>query len=246
MDNTLYVALSRQMILRREMDVVANNIANSDTAGFKVESLISETDPQRIPLANMAPSNIQFALDTGLARDFGQGAISSTSNPLDVAIEGDGFFQVNTARGTRYTRDGRFTLDAQGRLTTAKGDPVADDGGGEITLDPKKGQPDISADGVISQQGERVAKIGVYRFGSLSGVAKDGDGLYRNTVNQTASVATDARVHQSAVESSNVQPILEITRMTEVSREYERISRLMDQTADLDRRSIDRLGRLNS
>ena len=246
MDNTMYVALSRQMILRRQMDVVSNNIANADTAGFKTEALISETDPHTVTAKGFAPTNLQFALDTGLARDFGQGAIAQTGNPLDVAIEGDGFFQVNTSRGQRYTRDGRFTANAQGKLTTSKGDVVADDAGGEITLDPAKGPPSISIDGVVSQNGQRVAKLGVYRFGSLSGLAKDGDGLYRNTANQTAAAATDVKVHQSAVEGSNVQPIIEITRMTEVSREYERISRLMDQTADLDRRAIDRLGRLNS
>jgi flagellar basal-body rod protein FlgF len=244
MDNTLYVALSRQMILRREMDVVANNIANADTAGFKVESVISETDPHALPSINMGPRNVQFALDTGLARDFGQGAVARTERPLDVAIEGDGFFQVTTANGPRYTRDGRFTTDAMGRLTNAKGAPVVDNSGAEITLDPTKGEPQISKDGIISQMGQRVARLGVYRFSSLSGLAKDGDSLFRNVSNQGPQAANDAQVAQGAVESSNVQPVIEITRMMEISREYAKISSIMDQTAELDRQAIQRLGKV--
>jgi flagellar basal-body rod protein FlgF len=245
MDNTLYVAVSRQMILRRELEVVANNVANADTAGFKVESVISQTDPHPVVLKGMAPSNVKYALDTGLARDFGQGSLSQTGAPLDMAIQGDGFFQVNTANGPRYTRDGRFTSNPQGQVTDAKGNPIADDAGQTITLDPAKGPPSISADGIVSQNGQRIAKIGIYRFGSMSGLSKTGDGMFRNDSNQTAQAATDARVSQGFFESSNVQPVIEITRMTEISREYERISRLMDQTADLDSKSIDRLGRVN-
>jgi len=246
MDNTLYVALSRQMILRRQMDVVANNIANTDTAGFKVEDIISETSPERLPVQPGSGSkNIQFVLDTGLARDFGQGALMSTSSPLDVAIEGDAFFQINTARGDRFTRDGRFATDQTGKLVTKMGDAVAGDGGAEIILDPLLGEPSIARDGTISQDGKQVGKLPVYRFASLSGLAKDGDGLYRNDGNQAPEAATDAQVHQRMIENSNVKPVIEVTRLIEVSREYERIARLMDQTAELDRKAIERLGRVN-
>ena len=184
-------------------------------------------------------------LDTGLARDFGQGAMTSTGAPLDVAIEGDGFFQINTAAGERYTRDGRFTLDPTGRLVTAGGQAVGGDGGAEILIDPKKGPISIARDGVISQGEERIGKLGVVRFASLSGLSKDGDGLYRNDANVAAEAAPDAVLHQGSVEGSNVNAVLEVTRMIEVTREYEKISKLMDQTSDLDRRSIERLGRVN-
>ena len=100
MDNALYVALSRQQILRREMDVVANNIANADTPGFKVEQVISQTDAKSLPGTT---AKLQFALDTGLSRDFGQGALSQTGRDLDVAIEGDGFSRstLSAASGCR-------------------------------------------------------------------------------------------------------------------------------------------------
>lgn len=244
MDNTLYVAMSRQMILRREMDIVANNIANADTAGFKVESLLSETDPKALAGKDSGPRNVQYVLDKGMARDFGQGAMTTTGAPLDIAIEGDGFFQIATPGGERFTRDGRFTVDQAGRLVTSRGHAVGGDGGAEITIDPKKGPVSIARDGSISQGEERIGKIGVVRFASLTGLAKDGDGLYRNDANVAPEAAPDARVHQGAVEGSNVNSVLEVTRMIEVTREYEKISKLMDQTAELDRRSIERLGRV--
>ena len=99
--------------------------------------------------------------------------------------------------------------------------------------------------GVSVVDGKQVGKLPVYRFASLSGLAKDGDGLYRNDGNQAPEAATDAQVHQRMIENSNVKPVIEVTRLIEVSREYERIARLMDQTAELDRKAIERLGRVN-
>ena len=245
MDNALYVAMSRQAILRREMDVVANNIANVDTAGFKVESLISETKSE--PLGGKASGgrNVQYVLDRGLSRDFGQGAMSGTGAPLDVAIEGDGFFQINTDAGERYTRDGRFTLDPTGRLVTGDGHAVGGEGGAEILIDPANGPVTIARDGTISQGEERIGKLGVVRFASLSGLSKQGDGLYRNDANIAPEAAPDAILHQGSVEGSNVNAVLEVTRMIEVTREYEKVSKLMDQNSDLGRRTIERLGRVN-
>ena len=116
MDNTLYVGLSKQMILNRELDVAANNLANVDTAGFKVESVITGDDPVMPAHAPPGSTPVQFALDQGVARDFTQGSMQQTGAPLDMAIEGKGFFQVQTQAGVRYTRDGRFGTDAQGQL----------------------------------------------------------------------------------------------------------------------------------
>ena len=125
MDNTLYVGLSRQMILQRELDVTANNIANSDTTGFKVESLMSSPDPESPPGVIGYRPPIQYAIDHGMARDFSQGKLTQTGAPLDLAINGQAFFTISTASGNRYTRDGRFTTDAQGQLTTQAGLPGA-------------------------------------------------------------------------------------------------------------------------
>lgn len=244
MENALYVTLSRQMVLRRQMDIVANNIANSDTAGFKVESLMEKTDPAAPALTMGGPNPVKFVSADGVARDFGQGGLNRTDAPLDVAIEGQGFFQVQGPDGARYTRDGRFTLDETGRLVTQKGLPVLDDGGGEIILDPAEGQISVAEDGTLTQGATRIGRLGVVAFRTLSTLEKAGDNLYRNTSNQQPQPAEAARVRQGMLEGSNVQPILEITRMIEVSRAYEQMAKIMDSTSELSKTAVQRMGRV--
>lgn len=245
MDNVMYVGLSRQMTLQRELDVVANNIANAETAGFKVEALNIETEPRYLPTNDDGQDVINFALDSGVTRDFGQGALKATGASLDMAIEGEGFFTVTTPAGPRYTRDGRFSLDAQGKVISAQGAPLLDASGGEITLDSARGKPTIGQDGTISQQGQIVGKVGVVRFASLSALSKTGGGLYRNDTNIQPQPAADARVMQGMIEASNVQPVVQISKLIEVSRAYESISRMMDQTSQLSSQAIDRLARVS-
>ena len=245
MDNSLYVGLSRQMTLRRELDIVANNIANADTTGFKVESLMVETEPSAPAMTLGGPKPVKFVLDSGVARNFGQGSLRQTGAPLDMAIEGQGFFRIQTAEGERYTRDGRFRLDEGGRLTTQDGKPVMGDGGGEIVVDPENGPVTISSDGVVSQGELRVGRVGVAGFDTLSVLEKTGDNLYRNTSNEQPQALTTSKVRQGMLESSNVNPVLEITRMIEVTRAYESMAKMMDANSELSRRSVERMGKLN-
>lgn len=244
MDNAIYVGLSRQMMLRRELDVIANNIANADTSGFKVEDTLTKTEAKAAPRTRQSDA-IKFVIDDGVARDFGQGGLNRTSSPLDLAIEGQGFFTVNTTAGPRYTRDGRFTLDSTGRLTTQAGVPVAGAGGGEILVDPLLGPVTIAKDGTVSQGINIIGKVEVSRFDDMSSLRKDGDNLFRNVSNQAAQAAPDARVHQGMLESSNVKTIEQVTRLIEVNRAYDSISKMMADTSDLSRRSIERIGKLN-
>ena len=244
MDNALFVGLSRQMILRREMEIIANNIANMDTAGFKVESMMQKTDPSEPAVTLGGPRPVKFVAPDGVARDFGQGALLKTGGELDMSIEGKGFFQVQTPQGARFTRDGRFTTDPTGRLVTQAGAPVLDASGGEITVDMEKGQVSIGADGTMSQGDEQVGKVGMFAFANPGALEKAGDNLFRNGSNLAATPSTDARLRQGFLEGSNVKPVLEITRMVEVSRAYEQTARMMDSEAELARRTVERLGRL--
>ncbi|HEY9219476.1 MAG TPA: flagellar basal-body rod protein FlgF [Phenylobacterium sp.] len=243
MDNALYVGLSRQIILRRELDIVANNIANADTTGFKVESMMARTEPAAPAHTADGPKPVKFVMPNGVARDFGQGAMRQTNGDLDLAVEGRGFFQVSTADGPRFTRDGRFRLDDTGRLVSQTGDPVLGDSGDEIVIDPRRGALAIGIDGTLSQGTERVGKIGVVDFDDLSVLEKAGDNQLRNSSNLQPTPATDAKVRQGFLEGSNVNPILEITRMMDVSRAYQQISKMMDSEQELSRRSVERLGR---
>jgi flagellar basal-body rod protein FlgF len=247
MDNTLYVGLSRQMVLRREMDVIANNISNADTNGFKVENLMTKEVDGAPAFTQGGPRPVKFVGEDGVARDFSQGGLRRTDSTFDVGIEGQGFFKVTTQNGDRFTRDGHFRTNADGVVTTQAGDPVADDGGGQITIDPNKAGPiTISADGIVSQGTDRVGKIGVYKFDSLSALEKTGDNLYQNASNQQPSAADTSKVRQGMLESSNVNPIVQITRMIEVNRAYEQTTQMVSAQSDLSRSSVSRLGKLSS
>jgi flagellar basal-body rod protein FlgF len=244
MDNALYVGLSRQMTLRRELDIVANNIANANTTGFKVEELMVRTEPAKPARTAGGSYPVKFVLDDGVARDFGQGALTQTGGDFDVAIEGQGFLKVSTAGGERYTRDGRLTMSPDGKLVTQNGQSVLDDGGGEILIDPLKGPVNIARDGTMSQGAERIGKLGVVRPTDLASFRKDGDNLYRNTTNDTPQPATAAVVHQGMLEASNVQSITQITKLIEVNRAYESMAKIMDQTSELSRSAVERMGKV--
>jgi flagellar basal-body rod protein FlgF len=221
MDNALYVGLSRQMVLRREMDIIANNIANLDTNGFKVESLMQKTDPGFPAVTAGRPKPVKFVAADGVARDFRPGRADQDGAPLDMAIEGQGFFQVQTPGGPRFTRDGRFTTTLPASWSPRAGWPVLDEGGGEIVIDAEKGPVSIGADGSMSQGTSGSARSACSSFANAGALEKAGDNLYRNTSNLSAEKAESANLRQGYLESSNVKPVLEITRMVEVSRAYE-------------------------
>lgn len=142
MENAAYIGLSRQMTLRRELDIVANNVANANTTGFKVEQLMVSVEVGKRARNDSIKPSASFVLDNGVGRDFGQGAMQQTGRGLDFAISGEGtFFTVRDgANGQAYTRDGAFTLDPEGKLTTKQGLAVLG-GGAEIVLDPNLGAP---------------------------------------------------------------------------------------------------------
>ena len=160
-------------------------------------------------------------------------------------LEGEGFFEINTEAGPRYTRDGGFRLDELGRIVTQDGDPVAGDGGGDIVINPEDGEVNIAPDGTVSQGENIIGQVAVVRFDDLSVLEKAGGNLLRNTSNLGPEAAPDVRVRQGMLESSNVKPILEITRMIEITRTYESVAKMMDANAELSRRSIERMGKVN-
>jgi flagellar basal-body rod protein FlgF len=247
MDNAIYVGLSRQMTLQRAMDVTANNIANIDTAGFKVETLAIKED-QETPLSAPATQPISYVLDNGLTRNFGQGALESTGNPLDVAIEGAGFFTVQTPDGPRYTRDGRFTLDANGVITDKHGSPVLDQSGAPISLDAKNGAPTIGKDGTVSQtsasgQALQVGKLGVASFSDRTGLTKVGDNQYAAPDGVTPQTDKNTRLQQGMVEKSNVQAVSEVVRLISITRAYENVAQMLSAAADLSESAVTRLGK---
>lgn len=244
MNTVQYVGLSRQMTLQRALEIAANNIANADTAGFKVEQQLVRND-DATPPSTPGARPISYVLDWGMTRDFTQGGLEQTGNTYDIGIEGEGFFSVQTDAGVRYTRDGRFSVDTKNQLVTKNGNPVLGNNGRPIVFDPNQPAPSIARDGTISQGATQVGRLGATRFADLKVLSKAGDNLLQAPDDAVSAPASDASLHQGMIEHSNVQPVLEITNLIEITRAYERVARMMEQSGDLSTRAIDRLGKIN-
>jgi flagellar basal-body rod protein FlgF len=224
MDLAGYVALTRQSGLTREMQSVANNIANVSTTGFRREGVIFAEEVRALPLEGGA-----VAMTAARARftDEAQGALEQTNGTLDLAIEGEGFFTVMTPRGERLTRAGAFGRDADGQIVTAEGAPLLDEGGGAIAIPFEAKTIGIAADGTISADGEPLARVGVVTVEDQTKLFRESGTLFR--ADTRPAPAEGAKVLQGFLENSNVNPILEIARMIEVQRAYEYGQKLMDQ-----------------
>lgn len=238
MDNTILVGLSRQVALRRQMDVIANNLANLETGGFKSSGILFEEHVMPGAEATAAMStdrDISFVMDTGTLMNFAPGPNEQTGNPLDVAIDGEGWFVVDTPDGERYTRNGAFLLDRDGNLVTVEGNKVLGDGG-PITFDDRDGAISIAADGTISTEAGDKGRMRIVAFANEQELQSAGSNLYRSDVQPQD--AESIRVRQGMLEGSNVQPIVEITRMIEVTRAYTSVSSMLEKIDDMRRDAI--------
>jgi flagellar basal-body rod protein FlgF len=164
-----------------------------------------------------------------------------TGNPLDVAIEGSGFFMVEGPDGPLYTRDGAFSLTGDGRLVTGDGRAVLSSGGAPIVFDPQGESPSIGRDGVIRVAGVEAGRIGVATFASPAALSKVGDNLWDAQGQQGG--AFEGVIVQGALEGSNVRPVLELTRLIEISRAYQSAAKIVSDADGLRRSAIERLGR---
>ena len=243
MDNSFMVGLSAQQVLRQRMDMTANNLANMTTAGFKAERLVMRELSERPAAAHDTPQEIAFVDAWTLQRDFSTGPLEQTGNPLDLAIEGEGFFVVQTADGEAYTRDGRFALDTQGRVITRNGDLVMGEGG-PITVDPEGGPISISREGSISQN---EAELGTFRtaaFDTPTALEKIGNNMWRSTGEAPRAPNENSRIAAGFVEGSNVNAVAELTQMIEISRAYQAVSKMISQSDELRGASIEKLARI--
>lgn len=250
MENALLVGLSRQMVLERHMDVVANNVANANTAGYKADrSLFEEYLQSGAHEDNFRTSDrrISFVQDRATFHDFSSGALEQTKNPLDVAIDGKAFFVVQTPGGERYTRDGSFQINAQGQLVNASGYPVLG-ANGPITFQQNDRDIAIANDGNISvaQGNSNVdairGKLRLVSFAQPQRLQKEGANLYAAPAGGGAAQPDAASmVRQGFVEKSNVNMVAEMSRMIEVTRAYTQLSSMLQQQGDLRRSAIERL-----
>ena len=239
MENTSGIALSSLSALRHQMDVIANNIANANTTAYRAERVLFEEYLADIGSRQTA----SFVLDRGVLRDTGEGPISPTGSPMDMAISGKGYFVVETDDGLRYTRNGHFKLDGQGTLVNVSGHPVLDVNGESVQLGAGEHSFNVSADGVVSTKSGRFGRLDIVSFENEQQLSKVGDGLYATDAEPIP--APEARILQGMIEGSNVKPIIEMTEMIRLVRRYHSAQKLMEQADDLRRRAVETLGGTN-
>ena len=249
MENALLIGLSRQTVLERKLDVIANNLANVNTAGFKADSSLFEeylNTPAHEDNFVSSDRRVSFVQDRGTFRDMSTGPLDATKNPLDVAIDGSGFLAVQAPGGERYTRDGNLHINSQGQLVTVAGNPVLG-ASGPIVFQQTDHDINITPDGtitVVEGSGRTDSIRGTLRLVSFTDaqkMLKEGLNLYSAGNGGAAQADTKSTVRQGFLEKSNVSAVGEMTRMMDVTRAYTSMATLMQQQSDLQKTAIQQL-----
>lgn len=253
MENTSYITLSRQTVLRRQMDVLANNLANISTPAFKSEAmLVVEHDS---PIATQGPKNMRtvaFVKDFATVRDMSEGPLFHTDNPLDMAISGPGYFSIKTPDGERFTRQGAFLLNGKGELVTMAGQQVLDDRGRAIVVPPGSGEVEVAHDGTISARDPQLqtqnvvlARLKISQFDNEYMLKREANGLYKPDQGVTAKPVAQPKVMQGMIEKSNVNGIVEMTKLIDTVRSFQSAGNLMEEEHNRQLKAIDTLTKSN-
>jgi len=243
METPMAIALSAQSALRQKLNIIAHNVANANTTGFKHQRMqfnefLMRTAPRQ---------EVSMVQDRALFRNLSEGPLIETGNSFHVALMGPGYFTVETPMGPRYTRAGDFQLDGDGRLVDQNGLAVLDQGGNPIRIPDGSGSISIDGTGTITADGIpglQIGRLDVVTFENEQAMMELGGGLYA-TDQDPEPAPPETEVRQGVLEGSNVQPVVELTQMIEVSRSYERASRLLDGEHERIRRAVSELGRLS-
>jgi flagellar basal-body rod protein FlgF len=215
MDNAIYAALTRQSGLMREMQVVANNLANMATTGFRREGVVFS---EYVKALDDAPS-LSMARASARAVDLSQGDITATGGQLDFAIQGDGFFLIETPDGERLSRAGHFTPGPEGELMNPDGYRLLDGGGAPVVLPPGAAHVSLARDGTLSADGTPVARIGLWLPADPTSLRHEAGTLF--SADAPEPMEEGGTIVQGHLEGSNTDPIAEVARMIEVQRAYE-------------------------
>ena len=225
MDAAMYKALSGAIVQMRKLEVVSQDLANINTSGYKGQRLaFNEVLAARLPAETRSGG---FVAVGDQRTDFLQGHLQGTGNPFHLAIDGEGYFVVETPRGERYTRSGGFTMSADGTVITPQGEPLLGEGG---PIQVPGGRMIVGLDGTVRSENGEVGKLRIVRFLENRQVVKEGANLLRADAANVEDVATP-RVAQGSLEQSNVSPIDSMVSMITIQRQfeaYERAMKLMD------------------
>lgn len=238
MQDGLYVALSSQIALERRLNTIADNVANSNTAGFRATGVKFED-----VVSGLGQKSVSFTSTGDTYMSTQKGSLSQTGNPFDFAVRGDAWFGIETPAGTVMTRDGRFTMRDTGEIVTLEGYPVMDAGGAPMQLDPNNGPPEAGADGSLRQNGQLVGALGLFEFNPGPNFTRFGNsGIVPEGAPEPVVDRMDAGVVQGFVEGSNVNPILEMTRLIMVQRAVENTAAMIRSSEQTFGEAIKTLG----
>ena len=226
MQSGLYVGLSSQLALQKRLDTVAHNMANVNTPGFRAEEIKFEA-----LVAQAGDKDVAFASPGDSYLSLNNGGITQTGNPLDFAVSGGGWLAFQGPGGTAYTRDGRMQMSSTGALTTLTGYPVLDAGGTTINLDPNAGPPTVSRDGMIQQGNNQIGALGLFSISPRANLTRvDNSGVVPDIPAQPIVEFTKNGVLQGHVEGSNVNPVMEMTRLITIQRTFDSVAAGMHTT----------------
>jgi flagellar basal-body rod protein FlgF len=235
MENISYIGLSQQLALQQQMDMTASNIANMTTTGYKSQGALF------VDYLNKAKqgTEVKQVVNTGMYRDLSPGTMAQTSNPLDVAIAGDGYFAIETPQGVRYTRDGSFSLNANREIVTQSGHKVLGDGG-PISIPEEVRQFTVTPEGAITTNEGEIARFKITAFDQPQKIKNEGDNLL-SLVGATEKAPENVRVVQGALEQSNVNPVIEMNRMIQLLRMFQSTHKMLQGDHDRQRSMIEKL-----
>jgi flagellar basal-body rod protein FlgF len=242
MQSDLSVALSGQIAMERRLETIANNVANMNTVGYQADGVSFSAE-----LARAGDNQIAYASSGSDYITRQPGGMTKTDNPLDVAVQGDGWFAVKTPNGVAYTRDGRMRVSDTGDLQTLNGYPVLDAGGAPLMVDPNAGPPTIAQDGMISQNGQQIGAIGLFSIDDAAHLSRtDNSAVIPDRPARAILDFADNGVVQGYVERSNVNPIMEMTKLISVTRNFDDINSEMSQSESTIQDAIRTLGASSS
>ena len=249
MENALLIGLSRQVSLARELDVVANNVANVETNGFKRRSTLFQeylAPTARHEHFKAGDRRLSYVWDKGTALNYSQGSLERTGNPLDLAIQGDGLFAIQGPNGgERYTRNGSLGINARGELVNSDGKVIITDQG-TLTIAPTETDLKIAQDGSITTSSGPRGRIKIVNVPNPQLLQNEGQNVFSTPTPLQAAQPRDFKLAVGELEKSNVKAVQEISRLMELSRAYQSISSLMQRTDEIRRGAINRLADVNN
>lgn len=242
MDTALYVSLSSQIALERRLTTLSDNVANSNTVGFRATEVKFEE-----LVDNRRPADVTFVSSGENYLSTRNGGLQQTGSALDFAVQGDAWFSIETPAGPALTRDGRFTMTEDGALVTLNGYPVLDPGGAAIQLDAAGGEPEVSRDGALRQNGVQLAALGLFTFNPENGYSRhDNSAILPNGEPEAVVDRFDVGVVQGFIEKSNVNAVSEMTQLIMVTRQFENVSALVRDAERVKQDAIRTLGGSNT